>query len=251
MARVDPSKFEVQSANPLLSLGQIPLLDFGRRWNFRWDAWRSGFRLTPAALWGEDGRRMIRNLDEERILYKERKTLLVQIWGPPWSLGECFSSDHLQGVARRILIGKVCRSWGVRLSEELAGHEDELAFLSQRVEEAEQRLRLLRPRREALLEKLQQAAGFEQELADRQSELHHILESLESFEGIARPFPEETAQESSPEEEYQPQETLDQEAETETPQPEFRSRGSEAGNPEPAIRNPDSAPPARNPGSDF
>lgn len=182
VARVDPAGLEVQSANPILSLPQVPLLDFGSRWTLRWKAWRSGFRLVPKTLWGEDGRRVIEDPDEQRILKQQQATLIRQIWGPPWALGECFSSGHLQSVARRILIGKLCRIWGVRITDDLAYREDELDFLNKRMEEVDQHVRLLRPRLGELETRLEETRRLDEDLLERRDCMAGLIEELTTLE---------------------------------------------------------------------
>ena len=211
-SKVDPAGLEVQSANPVLSLPQIPLLDFGSRWTLRWNAWKSGFRLVPKTLWGEDGRRVIEAPDEERILLQKRKNLLRQIWGPPWALGECFSSAHLQSVARRILIAKMCRIWGVRITDDLAFREDELDFLSGRMEEVEQHIQLLRPRLGELESQLEKTLRFDEDLQERRDCMAGLTEELRVLEPTAAPQAEE--------DEIQPEVPLAAESAEPEPEPE-------------------------------
>ncbi len=180
LSRVDPGRFEVRSANPMLSEKSVPLLDFPARWTFRLGFWRNGFRITPGSLWGLDGQRVIRDGEEEKVLYSERKAILNQIWNGPWRLGRCFSSDHLQSVARRIMMAKIGRSWGVRISEELAQSEKDHHKLAAEAEAAQQDHNNRLEKADSLEEIIQEGLDTVEDLETRISILSGRIRALET-----------------------------------------------------------------------
>ncbi|HSR70258.1 MAG TPA: hypothetical protein VLU25_20180 [Acidobacteriota bacterium] len=170
---IDPERLQAHGVNPALRHG-LALLHFEPRFTFKWDAWKSGFRLTPEGVWGEDGERPIIDLDEERLLYDERKTFLRQAWDEPWGLGRCFSSDYLQGVARGILIGKISRRWGFSLSQQLSSCRQEVRRQDGTLRQIDERLQDLRAKDSELESGIERERRLEEDLRERRLRLSRL-----------------------------------------------------------------------------
>ncbi|HSR50586.1 MAG TPA: hypothetical protein VLV83_07135 [Acidobacteriota bacterium] len=174
---IDPQRLQAHGTNPALKDG-LSLLEFGPRFTFKWDAWKSGFRLTPEGVWGDDGERVIIDLDEERLLYDERKHLLRQAWGSPWNFGMCFSADYLQGVAREVLIGKLCRRWSFVLSRELSDCRQEIRRQDGLVRESAERAQVLRLQAQDLDQQIAEQQRLEDDLQERRASLQELARAM-------------------------------------------------------------------------
>jgi hypothetical protein len=74
-----------------------PLLGFPpRRGRVRFRPLRVFLALTPAGLWGSDGRREITAERELAILEEETEGFLEQVWDEPWRFRDCFEPERLK-----------------------------------------------------------------------------------------------------------------------------------------------------------
>ncbi len=179
LQRIDPSKLEVTSSNPVLAMRTLPLLEFPSPWSLRLRAWKTGFRLTPWVIWGEDRNKPIADPFEERVLFQQRKILLRQVWGRPWSLGECFEPGHLQSAARRLLLAKICRLWGVRINEDIRMAEQDLNAADSQLEQARRLFERLEQESLDRRARIEEGTAASEDLLQRQDRLAEIEDQLQ------------------------------------------------------------------------
>lgn len=193
VTRIDEQRVQVHSPNPVLPRDvPLTLLHFRAPWSFRWHAWSTAFRLTPRMLWGPDGEREITDPDEERVLFRQRKALLQQIWGPPWDVGSRFSARHLQSVARRILLGKIGRSWGFYLTEQLQQLKRRLTEAERELSQASEDFSVAAAELESLRDRLEARLRHAEEL---HSGARRLASILEEFVARTADFVQQPAQE--------------------------------------------------------
>ena len=152
---------EIGEENPIFQHQSLPLLDFKTR---KWGGnIKSLFRITPNALWGENGENVIKGESEKDILREEKESFISKIWGNPWNLKDYFSPQHLELKARVAGVKKICQLWAERIPNDIANTKMNVERLSGEVDKKQSELEAAQNKKKRFEE---EAAGLENQIDD-------------------------------------------------------------------------------------